>query len=126
VACNDYRPPEAEGAIDQDAQRGAAVEGELAAVGRNIRAALEETGWRIGPSEPVTSWHPANGAIDVRFHVERATEAHHVGAPSDPDESARIEWVPLDEVRRLVRDQQIGDGLSLVALLHELLDIGTG
>lgn len=73
VACNDYRPPQADDAIDQDAQRGAAVEGELAAVGRNIRAALDERGYRtsfLDFNEPASVLEQLrSGDIDFVFNV---------------------------------------------------------
>lgn len=87
------------------------------------RECLEETGWAPGPTTPIMAWHPANGSSDARFHLERATSATHVGEPSDPDESARIEWVPLDELRALLRAGEIGDGLSVVGLLAELATV---
>lgn len=87
------------------------------------RECIEETGWAPGPTAPVMAWHPTNGSGDARFHVERATSATYLGEPSDPDESARIEWVPLTELRSLLRAGEIGDGLSVVGLLAEIADI---
>ena len=46
-----------------------------------------------------------------------ADGAEPVGAPTDPAESEKVEWVPVDEVRRLVAGHQVPDGLSLTALL---------
>lgn len=40
----------------------------------------------------------------------------HVGDPSDPSESERIEWVPVGRLRELVRTGHVTDGLSLTAL----------
>lgn len=87
------------------------------------REALEETGWRPGPLSPLVRYHPSNGSSDQTFHVFVAGGATHVGEPSDPSESERVAWVPLEEVRRLVRDGGIGDGLSLTGLLRFLLDL---
>lgn len=87
------------------------------------REALEETGWRPGPLSPLVRYHPSNGSSDQTFHVFVAEGATHVGEPSDPSESERVAWVPLEEVRRLVRDGGIGDGLSLTGLLRFLLDL---
>ena len=88
---------------------------ELAAAA--AREVLEETGWRSGPLTALFGYHPANGLSDQRFEVFAAEGAVHVGEPSDPSESERVEWVPVTEVRRLVREGGIGDGLSLTALL---------
>ena len=84
------------------------------------RETLEETGWRPGPLQPLGSYFPMNGRIDQRFHVYAAEGAVHVGEPTDPAEAERVEWVPDDLVRRLLRDGSITDGYSLVALYWAL------
>ncbi|WP_448060025.1 NUDIX hydrolase [Cellulomonas hominis] len=86
------------------------------------REALEETGWRPGPLRHLLTYHPANGTSDQTFHVYVADGAEHVGPPSDPSESERVEWVPLDEVRHLVESGALADGLSLTGVLRYLLD----
>jgi 8-oxo-dGTP pyrophosphatase MutT (NUDIX family) len=82
-----------------------------------VRETLEETGWAPGPLTSLTTYHPNNGQSDLRFHLFVAHGATHVGAPTDPTESERIEWVPVDGVRRLIESHQVPDGLSLTALL---------
>jgi 8-oxo-dGTP pyrophosphatase MutT (NUDIX family) len=84
------------------------------------RETLEETGWRAGPLTPIGSYAPSNGSSDQIFHVFAADGATHVGEPTDVSESERIAWVPIDEVRRLIADGGITDGLSLTALLWAL------
>ena len=81
------------------------------------RETLEETGWRPGPLRLLTRYHPSNGATDQVFNLFVADGATHVGEPHDPFESERIEWVPVDDVRRLIAGGQVQDGLSLTALL---------
>lgn len=81
------------------------------------REVLEETGWRPGPLRPLHGYHPSNGLSDQRFELFTASGATHVGAPSDPGESSRVEWVPVPEVRALVRRGEVQDGLSVTALL---------
>lgn len=80
------------------------------------REVLEETGWRPGPLAEQVRWHPSNGLSDQTFVSFVAAGAQHVGTPSDPSESERIEWVPVERVRELVRTGQVTDGLSLTAL----------
>ena len=81
------------------------------------REVLEETGWRAGPLRRLVGYFPTNGSSDARFELFTAAGAVHVGEPSDPSEADRIEWVPVDRVRELVRSGEIQDGLSLTALL---------
>ena len=84
------------------------------------RETLEETGWRPGPLRHLTTYHPNNGQSDLRFHVFLADGATHVGPPSDPTESERIEWVPVDDLRRHAAEGRITDGLSLTGVSHWL------
>lgn len=81
------------------------------------REALEETGWRPGPLRHLTTYFPHNGTSDATFHLFVADGATHVGPPSDPSESERIEWVPVARLRDEIRAGRVGDGLSLTALL---------
>ena len=90
----------------------------MAAAAREV---LEETGWRPAGLRPLFGYHPTNGMSDLRFELFHADGATHVGEPTDPSESERVEWVPVERVRELVRSGAVGDGLSLTALLWWLL-----
>ncbi|HEV7524397.1 MAG TPA: NUDIX hydrolase, partial [Acidimicrobiia bacterium] len=84
------------------------------------RETLEETGWRAGPLRPLLYFNPINGLSDQVFHIFVADGATHVGEPTDVGESERIEWVPVAELRRIVRDNEMLDGLSLTAVAYAL------
>jgi 8-oxo-dGDP phosphatase len=84
------------------------------------REVLEETGWRPGPLRPLTTYFPNNGQSDLAFHLFATDSATYVGEPSDPSESERVEWVPLDDLVAALRRHEIGDGLSLTAVLWYL------
>ena len=90
------------------------------------REAFEETGWRPGPLQHLTTYHPTNGTSDHTFHIFLAEGATHVGDPTDRSEASRVEWVSLDRVREFIASGEIRDGLSLcglaVALARNLLD----
>jgi 8-oxo-dGTP pyrophosphatase MutT (NUDIX family) len=85
-----------------------------------VREAIEESGWRPGALRQLGAYAPSNGVSDQVFHLFVADGASHVGDPLDPHESERIAWVSIDEVRKLIADGQIRDGLSLTALLWML------
>ena len=85
--------------------------------GAAAREVLEETGWRPGPLRRLHGYHPSNGLSDQRFELFLSDGATHVGEPSDPGEASRVEWVPYAQVRDLVRDGAVQDGLSVTALL---------
>jgi 8-oxo-dGTP pyrophosphatase MutT (NUDIX family) len=89
------------------------------------REVLEETGWRPHAVRPLVTYHPSNGISDQRFDIFAANGARHVGQPTDPSEAERIEWVPLDDVRKIIAAGQMRDGLSLTSILYTLA-IGFG
>ena len=67
------------------------------------RKVLEETGWAPGPLRFLHCYHPTDGLSDQRFELFVVDGATHVGEPSDPGESERVEWLPAARVRQLVR-----------------------
>ena len=80
------------------------------------RETLEETGWRPVALRPLFSYHPLSGGVDQTFHVFAAGSAVEEAEP-DVDEAERVEWVPVERVRELIRDGEVSDGYSLTALL---------
>jgi 8-oxo-dGTP pyrophosphatase MutT (NUDIX family) len=84
------------------------------------RETLEETGWRPGPLRLIGSYHPQPGGVQQRFHVFMAEGAVHEGEPEDRNEADRIEWVPVERVRELIRAGEVTDGYSLSGLLWAL------
>ena len=84
------------------------------------RETLEETGWRPGPLRPLVTFNPAPGGLDHTFHVFASDGATEVGEPTERSEAERIEWVAWTRVRELVRDGEVRDGFTLVALLWSL------
>jgi hypothetical protein len=65
-------------------------------------------------------YQPTNGLSDQVFYIFVADGATYVGEPSDTGESERVEWVSIPDLRRLVQDEQMLDGLSLTAILYAL------
>ncbi|KOV83916.1 NUDIX hydrolase [Streptomyces sp. NPDC002680] len=86
------------------------------------REVLEETGWRPGPIKPLIYAEPANGITDSQHHVFRADGATYDGPPTEKNESDRIEWIPLSEVRGMIDRREIVSSGSLVGLLYVLMD----
>jgi 8-oxo-dGTP pyrophosphatase MutT (NUDIX family) len=85
-----------------------------------VRETVEETGWRPTGLRPLVRYQPINGVCDQVFHVFVAGSASRVGEPVDRAEAERIEWVPMERVRRLVEEGQVLDGMSLTALCYTL------
>lgn len=83
------------------------------------RECVEETGWEPGPLRLLCRFSPIAGLSSQTFWAFAASGAELVGAP-EPGEAERVEWVPHREFRRLVRRNEMLDGLSVVAALHHL------
>ncbi len=82
-----------------------------------MRETREETGWELtAVPTPVTVFHPSNGLSDQTFHIFHATDARHVGDPTDQTEASRIEWRTVSDVRSMIAAGEITDGLSLTGL----------
>jgi 8-oxo-dGTP pyrophosphatase MutT (NUDIX family) len=88
--------------------------------GTAAREVEEETGWRPGPLEHLASFQPMPGMVDTPHEVYLARAAEQVGEPTDAEEAARIEWVPLARVLDLVSKGEILGSGSLVGLLYVL------
>lgn len=77
---------------------------------------------RPGPIKPLIYAKPANGITDSQHHVFRADGATYAGPPTEKNESDRIEWIPLSEVRGMIDRREIVSSGSLVGLLYLLMD----
>ncbi|MFB7168083.1 NUDIX hydrolase [Streptomyces sp. NPDC056242] len=86
------------------------------------REVLEETGWAPGPIKPLIYAEPANGITDSQHHVFRADGATYEGPPTEKNESDRIEWIPLSQIRGMIDRREIVSSGSLVGLLYLLMD----
>jgi 8-oxo-dGTP pyrophosphatase MutT (NUDIX family) len=84
------------------------------------REALEETGWRPGPLRHLITYFPANGVSDLSFAIFLADGATYVGEPTDPSESERISWVPIDKLRSALSSRRVNDGMAVAGLCYAL------
>jgi 8-oxo-dGTP pyrophosphatase MutT (NUDIX family) len=78
----------------------------------------EETGWRAGPLRHLMSVQPTPGLCDSVHHVYRTDEASYLGQAADSFESDQVAWVPLTEVRSLIRHGKMVSATTLAALLY--------
>jgi 8-oxo-dGTP pyrophosphatase MutT (NUDIX family) len=79
------------------------------------REAVEETGWRPLDLERFGFSNPSIGLVDQRFNYFIARRAEHVGA-FDIAETESIAWFAPDDVRTMIGQGEIPDGLSVTAL----------
>jgi 8-oxo-dGTP pyrophosphatase MutT (NUDIX family) len=79
------------------------------------RESVEETGWRPLDLEYLGFSHPTNGLMEQRFEYFLAPRAEHVG-DFDRTETESIAWFARDDVRTLIEQGEVPDGLSVTAL----------
>lgn len=89
------------------------------AAGREV---LEETSYWPGPIKLLVYGEPANGITDSQHHVFRIDGGTYAGPPTEKNESDRIEWIPLLEVRGMIDRKEIVSSGSLIGLLYLLMD----
>jgi len=87
------------------------------------RECVEESGWEPGQLRLLQRFRPIAGLSTQTFWIFGASSAREVGAP-DPEEAARVAWVPHDEAGRLLDDHRVLDGMSVIALLLALRERG--
>lgn len=85
-----------------------------------IREVVEETGWRPTHVEPLVSFQPMPGMVDTPHKIYLGSDAVQVGEPTDIEEAARVDWVPLAAINDLIAKGQILGSGSLVGLLYLL------
>ena len=84
------------------------------------REVEEETGWRPGKVNRMTTYHALSGISTMRFNSFHVTDCEYIGPPKDRSESSRIEWLPESELVKLIAAGQVSDGPSLTALCYYL------
>ena len=67
------------------------------------REVEEETGWRPRPLAHLVSFQPMPGMVDTPHEVYIGHDAELVGGPTDAEEAARIDWLPVGQVLDLRR-----------------------
>ncbi len=83
------------------------------------REAMEETGCSLKDLRFLCSQNPANGMSDQVCHVF-AAKVESESDIQDVDEVADKVWVPIDEVKNLLRENRTMDGVSILAILYAL------
>lgn len=84
------------------------------------RELVEETGQAADQWIYLGRYHPSNGSSNQTFHVYVARGLQQVSADYDANEVIGWRWFSPEEVRQLIADNQVLDGLSLTSLLWAL------
>ncbi|WP_436926863.1 NUDIX hydrolase [Halosimplex amylolyticum] len=79
----------------------------------------EETGYRPGGVEHLTTVEPANGFADAVFHYFVARDCEPTGEQDlDYNEDIRVETTTFDALVEAARDDELRDGRSMLAVLY--------
>jgi 8-oxo-dGTP pyrophosphatase MutT (NUDIX family) len=89
------------------------------------REVEEETGWRPRSMTPILEFQPMVGTIDQTNIVYLARGAADTGAAPDINEAEQIAWIPVAEVREMIRRREIVGAGSVAGLLAVLLEHAT-
>jgi len=81
------------------------------------RELREESGYYAGSIRELIRYNPPYGSSDQLFITFVATDLEFVGMDEDQDEVMTTGWFTRTEIRQLIADGEIPDGLSLVPLL---------
>ena len=80
------------------------------------RELYEETGHRAAAWRRLGAYHPSNGSSNQVFHVMLARGLARHADPLDVNETLGLRWFTPGELRRLVVENAIPDGLTLTSL----------
>ena len=99
-----------------------AGETEEAAVQREL---AEETGYQAGRIQKIASFHTSKSVVAETANLYLAHDLRAV--PHEPEATEFIETRPFSftEVVRMVRDGEIMDGMTIIAVLHVAHTLGT-
>jgi ADP-ribose pyrophosphatase len=81
------------------------------------REMIEETGFRAKRWKLLTKYFASPGFLGEWMQIYLATDIREGLATPEQDEHIEIHRVPLSEALRLIADQQIHDGKTLIGLL---------
>jgi ADP-ribose pyrophosphatase len=85
------------------------------------RELLEETGYRASVVRPLLTYYPSYGCSNQRFILFVADQVEEEPEAFDRNEVIDVRWFERDVLLRMLFDNSIVDGLSLVPLALLLL-----
>jgi ADP-ribose pyrophosphatase len=83
------------------------------------REVEEEVGIRAGHLEPISVFYTTPGFCDETMHLFRATDLLEVPARPEADERIEARSFALDEALGMIRQGEVREGKTLVAVLLE-------
>ena len=83
------------------------------------REAMEESGCTLKDLKFLCSFNSANGMSDHLLHLYGA-RVNSEATIKDVDEVAYKEWMPISDVKELLKNNETKDGVSIMAILFAL------
>lgn len=81
------------------------------------REVMEETGLTTNKLKLHYSYNPSNGMSNQSIHIAIGNVKNNIQAEFDTDEVKEIKWLSSDEVKNLIKRNDITCGVSLTTLL---------
>ena len=106
------------GRLEWEVPAGRVEDGEATEVAAK-REAMEETGCTIKDLKFLCSFNSANGMSDHLLHLY-AAKVDSESTIQDVDEVAYKVWMPVEEVKELLRTNRTKDGVSMMGILYAL------
>jgi ADP-ribose pyrophosphatase len=89
----------------------------VAAAHRELR---EETGYTAQTMVFVGAYFPSCGSSNQIFNIFQARGIKKAGEFTDTNEVIGVKWFTIDEIREMIRRNEIKEGMTLTALLWTL------
>lgn len=81
------------------------------------REVLEETGFKTKALKLLYTFNPSSGMSNQTTHVVGGEITDSQQADFDTDEVKEIHWLSPNKIKELVKNKEITDGISLIAVL---------
>ncbi len=85
----------------------------------------EEAGVKAGRMELMFVLYPTPGYTNEKIYIYRAFDGKRVNAHLDEGEFLDVEYIPLEQVEKMIRNGEIKDAKTIVALQAYLLSKNT-
>lgn len=81
----------------------------------------EETGYKAGKIVKLGEFYPSCGYTDENIYLFLATDLSLGKRHLDADENLNVEWIKLDDVIAMIKENKIKDGKTIAAIFDYLL-----
>ena len=87
-----------------------------------LRELEEETGIKANRAELLFTVYPTPGYTNEKIYIYRAYDGVKTEQSLDEGEFLDVEWIPLDKAKAMLKNGEIKDGKTLIALQRYFLN----